>query len=234
MPLTELRGGAFEQEEQHFFQGRVKDYILVAVLGIAAGMLVALFLWLPDNSLWDFSYFNSDTFGFWMFTTAIVVLFSAKRHIAAINAGVYVFFLFLITTAFQSLRLFYTGSHTPYATVGEMVVESTGGWLCYSIAPAIICAMLGFILWGARKNTAFGRLLLFAPAVFLVMETCYLLFYVFAYQTKLFSALSDIACIGVYCLIIKRFFCETKRSGRRCKTKRYFASFKVEINFLLQ
>ncbi len=187
--------------------------MLVAVLGIAAGGLVALFLWLPDNLLWDFSYFSSDTYGFWMITTALVVLFSAKRHIAAINAGVYVFFLFLITTAFQSLRLFYTGSHTPYATVREMVAESIGGWLWYSIAPAIICAMLGFILWGARKNTAFGRLLLFAPAVFLMMETCYLLFYVLAYQTKLFSALSDIACIGVYRLIIKRFFSAKRNEG---------------------
>ncbi len=213
VPLTELRGGAFEQEEQHFFQGRVKDYILVAVLGIAAGMLVALFLWLPDNSLWDFSYFSSDTFGFWMFTTAIVVLFSAKQYIAAINAGVYVFFLFLITTAFQSPRLFHTGSHTPYVTVGEMAAESIDGWLWYSIATAIICAMLGFILWGARKNTTFCKLLLFAPLAFLVIETCYLLFCVFVHQTKLFSALTDIACIGSYCRIIKRFLSMKRKGG---------------------
>lgn len=195
------------------FRGRIRDYILVAVLGIAAGMLVALFLWLPDNSLWDFSYFSSDTYGFWMFTTAFVVLFSAKRHITAINAGLYVFFLFLITTAFQSLRLFHPGSHTPYATVGEMTVESIGGWLWYSIAPAVICAVLGFILWGARKNTTLGKLLLFAPLAFLVIETCYLLFCVFAHQTKLFSAFTDIACIGAYCLIIKRLL-SMKR--RRC------------------
>ena len=192
------------------FQGRIRDYMLVAVFGIAAGMLVVLFLWLPDNSLWDFSYFSSDTYGFWMFTTAIIVLFSAKRHIAAINAGVYVFFLFLITTAFQSLRLFHTGSHTPYATVGEMAAESMVGWLWYSIAPALICAALGSILWGAQKNTKFGKLLLFAPLAFLVIETGYLLFCVFVNQTKLFSALTDIACMGGYCLIIKRFI-STKR-----------------------
>ena len=179
--------------------------MLVAAFGIAAGMLVALFLWLPDNSLWDFSYFSSDTYGFWMFTTALIVLFSAKRHIAAINAGVYVFFLFLITTVFQSLRLFHTGSHTPFANVGEMVAKNMVGWLWYSIVPAIICATLGFLLWGARKNTKFGKLLLFAPLVFLVIETGYLLFCVFVHHTKLFSALTDIACIGGYCLIIKRF-----------------------------
>ena len=194
------------------FQGRIRDYMLVAVLGTASGMLVALFLWLPDNSLWDFSCFSSDTYGFWMFTTALIVLFSAKRHIAAINAGVYVFFLFLITTVFQSLRLFHAGSHTPYANVGEMAAESMVGWLWYSIVPAIICAALGFLLWSARKNTKFGKLLLFAPLVFLAVETGYLLFCVFVYQTKLFSALTDIACIGGYCLIIKRFL-TTKRSG---------------------
>lgn len=194
------------------FQGRIRDYMLVAAFGIAAGMLVALFLWLPDNSLWDLSYFSSDTYGFWMFTTALIVLFSAKRHIAAINAGVYVFFLFLITTAFQSLRLFRTGSHTPFANVGEMAAKSMVGWFWYSIVPAIICAALGLLLWGARKNTKIGKLLLFSPLVFLVIETGYLLFCVFAHQTKLFSALTDIACIGGYCLIIKRVL-TTKRSG---------------------
>lgn len=186
--------------------------MLVAVLGIFAGMLVALFLWLPKNSLWDFSYFSSDTYGFWMFTTALIVLFSAKRHIAAINAGVYVFFLFLITTVFQSLRLFHTGSYTPFANVGEMAAESMIGWFWYSIVPAIICAVLGLLLWSARKNTKIGNLFLFAPLAFLAVETGYLLFCVFVYQTKLFSALTDIACIGGYCLIIKRFL-TTKRSG---------------------
>lgn len=212
LPFTKYRGGNLNKKNNTLFQGRIRDYILVAALGIAAGLLVALFLWLPESVLWDFSYFSSDTYGFWMFTTALIVLFSAKRYIAAINAGVYVFFLFLITTVFQSLRLFYTGSHTPYATVAEMTAGSIGGWLWYSIAPAIICAGLGCLLWGARKDTTLGKLLLFAPLVFLVIETSYLFFFVFVHQTKLFSAVTDIACIGAYCLIIKRLL--TKR--RRC------------------
>ena len=193
------------KENNTFFQGRIKDYILIALLGIAAGGLVALFLWLPDNQLWDFSYFASDTYGFWMLTTALVVRFSVRRYIAAINAGLYVFFLFLITTAFQSLRLFYTGSHTPFATVEEMAAASIGGWLWYSVFPAVVCVVLGFILWGARKNTTFGKLLLFAPLAFLMIETFYLLYCVFAYRTKLFSALTDIACIGAYYFIFKKF-----------------------------
>lgn len=187
------------------FQGKIRDYILVALLGIAAGGLVALFLWLPDNLLCDFSYFGSDTYVFWMLTTSLVILFSTKRYIAAIKAGVYVFLLFLITTAFQSLRPFYSGSYTPFASVGEMAAPSIGGWLWYSIFPAIVCVVLSFILWGARKNTHFGKLFLFVPLAFLAVETLYLLYCIFAYQTKLFSTLTNIACIGVYCFIIKRF-----------------------------
>lgn len=186
--------------------------MLIAALGIAAGIVVAVFLWLPDDPLWNLSYFSADTYGFWMFTTALIVLFSAKRTIAAVNAGVYVFFLFLITTVFQSLRLFHTGSHTPFADVGEMAAGSMAGWLWYSIAPAIACAALGAILWGARKDTRLGKLLLFAPLAFLTIETGYLLFCVFVHQTKLFSALTDMACIGGYCLIIRRFL-SAKRSG---------------------
>lgn len=182
------------------FQGRIRDYILVAIFGIISGALASLFLWLPENSLWDFSYFSSNTYGFWMFSTAVIVLLSSKRHIAAINVGIYVFFLFLLTTVFQSLRLFYRGTHAPFATAGEMAAGSIGGWLWYSIVPSVICAVPGFILWGARENTVFGKLLLFAPLAFLAIETCYLLFCVFAYQTRLFSLLTDIACIGAYCL----------------------------------
>lgn len=71
--------------------------------------------------------------------------------------------------------------------------------------PSYFCVVLGFILRGARKNTHFGKLLLFVPLAFLAVETLYLLNFVFAYQTKLFSTLTNIACIGVYCFIIKRF-----------------------------
>ncbi len=135
-----------------FFYKSIKDFIIVAALGIAAGLLVALFLWLPDNELWDFSYFSSDTYGFWLFTTAIIVLFSEKRFVAAINAGLYVFFLFLITTAFQSLIMFYNAEYIPFDTIGEMIVGSIGGWLWYSILPAIMCMVLAAVLWSARKK----------------------------------------------------------------------------------
>ena len=109
------------------FYGRTRNYILTAALGIAAGLLTASFLWLPDSTLWDFSYFSSDAYGFWMLTTAIIVLFSEKRYVAAINAGVYVFFLFLITTVFQSLKMFCSSEFTPFETIGELIIGSIGG-----------------------------------------------------------------------------------------------------------
>lgn len=189
-----------------FFYKSIKDFIIVAALGIAAGLLVALFLWLPDNELWDFSYFSSDTYGFWLFTTAIIVLFSEKRYVAAINAGLYVFFLFLITTAFQSLNMFYNAEYIPFDTIGEMIVGSIGGWLWYSIVPAIMCMVLAAVLWSARKKTIWGKLLLFAPLGFLVVETILLYISVFVYYTRLFSALINLGCIGAYCVIIRGFY----------------------------
>ena len=187
------------------FYGRTRNYILTAILGIAAGLLTSLFLWLPDSTLWDFSYFSSDTYGFWMVTTAIIVLFSEKRYVAAINAGLYVFFLFLITTAFQSLKMFYSSEFTPFETLGELIMGSVGGWLWYSVVPAAVCAVFAAAFWSARGKTVAGRLLLFVPLVFLVVETIWLLISVFEYHTRLFSAITNLVCIIAYCKIIKVF-----------------------------
>ena len=187
------------------FYGRTRNYILTAALGIAAGLLTASFLWLPDSTLWDFSYFSSDAYGFWMLTTAIIVLFSEKRYVAAINAGVYVFFLFLITTVFQSLKMFCSSEFTPFETIGELIIGSIGGWLWYSIIPASVCAVLASVFWSAREKTVLGKLLLFVPLVILAVETIWLLISVFAYHTRLFSAITNLVCIIAYCKIIKVF-----------------------------
>ena len=79
------------------FKNNLKSYLLVTGFGIVAGLLVALFSRFPAQGLWNFALFSSGTLGFWMFSTSLIVLFSGKNFVAAINAALYVYFMFYVT-----------------------------------------------------------------------------------------------------------------------------------------
>lgn len=132
------------------FRHNLKSYALVTALGLLAGVSVVLFIELPDNSFLSFYYWSSSTFGFWVFSTSLIVLFSESRKCAAINAGIYIFLMFLITTVHQSFRLYRSGA-TQFRSLSELMLNHIGGWLLYSVPPALVCVALGIILWYGRK-----------------------------------------------------------------------------------
>ena len=147
------------------FRDKLKSYFFVVALGLLAGLTVVFFIEVPDNGFWSFYYWSSSTFGFWMFSTSLIVLFSENRKCAAINAGIYIFLMFLITTVHQSFRLYRSGAMQP-EPLSQLIPNHIGGWLLYSFPPAFVCAVLGIILWSGRKNTIWGKLLRTMPAVF--------------------------------------------------------------------
>lgn len=49
-----------------------------------------------------------------------------------------------------------------------------------------------------------GKILQLLPAVFMLIETVILFYWVFTCKTRLFSALSDFACLLAYFLIIRK------------------------------
>ena len=140
------------------FRDKLKSYFFVVALGLLAGLTVVFFIEVPDNGFWSFYYWSSSTFGFWMFSTSLIVLFSENRKCAAINAGIYIFLMFLITTVHQSFRLYRSGAMQP-ESLSKLIPNHIGGWLLYSVPPAFVCAVLGIILWSGRKNTIWGKLL---------------------------------------------------------------------------
>ena len=182
------------------FRDKLKSYSFVVALGLLAGLTVVFFIEVPDNGFWSFYYWSSSTFGFWMFSASLIVLFSENRKCAAINAGIYIFLMFLITTVHQSFRLYRSGAMQP-ESLSQLIPNHIGGWLLYSFPPAFVCAVLGIILWSGRKNTIWGKLLRTMPAVFLFAETSILFYSVFVYHTRFFSALSDLVCFLAYSVI---------------------------------
>ena len=195
-------------------RGRPLHYLLTAVFGILGGLLVAFFSEFPSDGLWAPAYWSTSIYGFWIFTTSLLVLWSEKRYVACIGSGLYIFFMFLVTTVCMSLRLFYRGG-TPYETLFDMTLHSFPGWQRYSIPPALLSAGLAAGLWGGRKAGTVGAVLRWLPFVFLCLETGWLFFYVFAQSTRLFPSLTDLLCTaGYFVLILLPIL--MKRGDRKC------------------
>ena len=189
-------------------------FLLTAAAGIIGGLLVAFFFEFPSDGLWAAAYWSSSVYGFWIFTTSLLVLWSEKRHVACIGSGLYIFFMFLVTTVYMSLRIFYRGG-TPYETLFGMALHSISGWLWYSIPPALLSAGFAAVLWGGRKAGTVGTVLRCLPFVFLCLETGWLFFHVFTQNTWLFPALTDLLCTaGYFVLILLPIL--MKRGDRKC------------------
>lgn len=189
-------------------------FLLTAAAGIIGGLLVAFFFEFPSDGLWAAAYWSTSVCGFWIFTISLLVLWSEKRHVACIGSGLYILFMFLVTTVYMSLRLFYRGG-TPYETLFDMALHSLPGWLWYSISPALFGAGLAAVLWGGRKTGTVGTVLRCLPFVFLCLETGWLFFYIFTQSTRLFPALTDLLCTaGYFVLILLPIW--MKRGDRKC------------------
>ncbi len=185
------------------FKDNIKSYLLIFLLSIIAGLSVVFFCEFPNNDLWAFSYWSSETFGFWMFSTSLIVLLSEKRKTATINSTIYIFIMFLITTVYKSFRLYLNG-YTPFNSLIDLSLNSLYGWLLYSVPPAIICGILGAILWSGRKNNIYGKMLCILPAIFILLETILLFYSVFISHTKLFSAITDLIWFILCIIFLKK------------------------------
>lgn len=156
-----------------------------------------------NKLMWYFSYWSSSTYGFWIFTTSLIVLLSEKRKTAIINSSIYVFMIFLITTIYQSIKIYFN-SYTPFDSLMEIPINSINGWLLYSIIPAVICGALGAILYSAKKDKIYSKILFIMPAIFILIETIMLFISVFTKQIKLFSAITDLISFILYIIFLMK------------------------------
>lgn len=95
-------------------------FLLTAISGILGGFLVAFILEFPSDGLWAAAYWSTSVYGFWIFTTSLLVLWSEKRYVACIGSGLYIFFMFFVTTVYMSLRF--------SLKTGEYVYRITAEW----------------------------------------------------------------------------------------------------------
>lgn len=209
-------------EFQTIFYDKIKSYILTAVFGIIAGLLVAFFSTFPKDDLWAFSYFSSETFGFWMFTTSIIVLFSEKTKNAFLNSTIYVGLMFAITAICKTITDYQIQLNqgtledyffiNNYNSFSEYIFKSIFNVILYSITSAIVCGVLGLILWNGRRNTKFSKLLLIAPAIYILFETVFMYYKLFTAHTMLFMSIIDTVCLILYIFIFSKYLFFKKAS----------------------
>ena len=185
--------------EKALFHNRARSFLLIALFGIIGGALVGFFEQYPHDNLWAFALFGSMTFGFWMCTTSLIVLFSEKFYTAGINAFLYVAFMFYVTGIFKHLVL-----------VSKGFQEWTDFWhsfadfrqYAYAILPGAVCFALGMVLWFGRKKNVIFVILRFLPALFILGEAIILWSRVISQGTGLFMAIIDTVCCILYLIII--------------------------------
>lgn len=170
---------------------------MISLIGIVAGLLVAFFSQFPSDDLWGFALFSSMTIGFWIFTSSLIALFSAKHYVAGIHVALYVYFMFYVTGIFKRLAVVNHGYNT-------LAYFWNGLWqeLAYGLPSAVGCFFLAFFLWYGRKNKRIFILLRFVPLLFILAEAMLNWFMVISKSQGLFMAIIDTACAVGYLLII--------------------------------
>ncbi len=183
--------------EKTLFKHKWNSYFFIAFVGIIAGFLVAFFSQFPSDDLCGLSLFSSQTFGFWMFTSSLIALFSSKHYTAGINVALYVFFMFFITGIFKRLTIVNKGYNTLEYFWNGLWQEAL-----YGLLPAVVCFFLAFVLWFGRKNKLIFVFLRFAPILFILTEAIINWFGVMNRNQGLFMAVVDTVCAIGYLLII--------------------------------
>ncbi len=168
-------------------------------MGIAAGLLVAFFSMFPHDDLWGLAFFSSQTFGFWIFSCSLLALLSEKKHAAGINVALYVYLMFYVTGIFKRLAVINHGYNTMEYFWSGLYEELT-----YGLPYAVICFVLGFIIWHGRMDNWLSLLLRYAPALFILAELILQIVHFLSVRKGLFMLVNDALYLVFYLLIISK------------------------------
>ncbi len=177
-----------------------KSYFIISILGVLAGLVVCFFSQFPYNDLWSFGLFSSMSLGFWVFTSAVIVFFSKERNTAVISEMLYVYFMFFFTGVGKITRLVQSGAGS--LNFNNVFFDI----IFYGVPYAIICGVLAYILFFAKKRNILGNLLLLLPFVYILIELIDFSVKLFINKTNLFMVIIDFLCLIIYIVLFKKDF----------------------------
>ncbi len=156
-----------------------------------------------------------------MFSVATIVLLSEKKLPASLNSGIYVLLMFFVTGVYKAVRNYMVNSlifesqaeHLAmygYSNIGQWILQCALDAFLYGLEPALVCALLAFVLHFGRKPNVFGKILMILPAVYILVETVIMYVLLFSTGTMLFMAIVDTLCLAGYILIFGKYIIKKK------------------------
>lgn len=180
------------------FKDNFKSYLFVVGLGLVAGIITELLNLFPYDTLWSLSSIAS-AFGFWIFTTTLVIYFSSSNKNAAINV-----FLYLSSMNFSFYFLQgILGCFIPKLYNIEGFLQ-WGLLLRFDIF-ALVCGAISYVLYYWNKDNKISNVLYALPICGLGAETIGLVFYLYNTHTYLLQLIFDfLSLVFLICLFYKK------------------------------
>lgn len=159
-------------------KNNISSYMLVAVIGLIAGLITRLSDFFPNNDLCAFSSI-ATLFGVWILTTTLVIYFSSSNINAAINAFVY---LFAMSFSFYFFK-YILGLFLPQFDNGNFQWNL---FMIYALG-SLACGVVGFALYFWNKGGKVGSFLYALPIGALLAETIGVAIYLYHNHIYLFQ-----------------------------------------------
>ncbi len=174
-----------------------KSYMKVIIFGLIIGIVTESVNLLPNNDGLGLSSI-AGTFGFWIFTTTLVIHLSCSNKNAMMNTFLYLASMCCSFYLLQGGIKFFT----PNVTVDGLIEWSH---LFFWIMISIVCGIVAYILYYWNQNNLFSNILYALPVAGMLIDTvnnCLKFYYSY---TQFFGVILDVIFLMImFCLFLKK------------------------------
>ncbi len=174
-----------------------KSYMKVIIFGLIIGIVTELVNLLPNNDGLGLSSI-AGTFGFWIFTTTLVIYLSCSNKNAMMNTFLYLASMCCSFYLLQGGIKFFT----PNVTVDGLIEWSH---LFFWIMISIVCGIVAYILYYWNQNNLFSNILYALPVAGMLIDTVNNCLKFYYSHTQFFGVILDVIFLMImFCLFLKK------------------------------
>lgn len=171
-----------------------KSYIKVIFFGLIIGVITELLNLLPNSDLLGLSSI-AGTFGFWIFTTTIIIYLSCSNKNAMFNTFFYLASMCCSFYLLQSIIDFLT----PNIQVTGFIQWSH---LIFWTSISVLCGIVAYVLYYWNKDTKFSSILYALPVAGMLIDTVNNCLKFYYSRIQLVSSILDILFLGILAVIL--------------------------------
>lgn len=177
-------------------QDTKRSYLCVVAFGFIVGLVTELVNLLPHDDLLGASSI-AGSFGFWIFTTTLVIHLSCSNKNAMLNTFLYLAFMCCGFYLLQGIIVYFTPNVT---------VDGVFEWdhFIYWLLASVVCAVTAFVLWFWNKGGALGSILYALPVAGMLIDTVNNCLKFYYSRTQLLQAAMDVVFLVIMLVIFVR------------------------------